>query len=167
MSVYVSIRPHTPAYTSIRQHTPQHTPTYAMYIHRHRGVRRAYVSIRQHTSAYVSIRQHTSAYAYVSMDTEVSAISMLVRSKTSALMFLFPIASLNCCEMICLHTSACVSIREVKDERIDAPASPSAYVSISQHTSAYASIRQQTSAVTSLYSVSLHMSAYVNMHQHT
>jgi hypothetical protein len=55
------------AYVSIRQHTS------------------AYVSIRQHTSAYVSIRQHTSAYgsirqhmsAYVSIRQHTSACCVL------------------------------------------------------------------------------------------
>ena len=43
-----------------------------------RGVRPAYVSIRQHTSAYVSIRHHTSAYVSSSLD------KSCIRQHTSA-----------------------------------------------------------------------------------
>jgi hypothetical protein len=52
------------AYVSIRQHTSAHV-SIRQHTSAYGSIRQhtpAYVSIRQHTSAYVSIRQHTTAY---------------------------------------------------------------------------------------------------------
>jgi hypothetical protein len=120
-------------------------------------LRRAYVSIRQHTSAYVSIRQHTSAYVslrpqfkYMAAKLRRSYVS--IRQHTSAYV------------SIRQHTSAYVSIRipalddclisglhEQREGPVSNCHSPyaSTHVSIRQHTSAYVSIRQHTSAYVS------------------
>jgi hypothetical protein len=62
------IRQHTSAYVSIRYMSQATQAT---------QVCRAYVSMRQHTSAYVSIRQHTSAYVsirYMSQATQATQV---------------------------------------------------------------------------------------------
>jgi isocitrate/isopropylmalate dehydrogenase len=90
-------------------------------------LQRAYVRIRQHTSAHVSIRQ---TYSFGSAPTRI-------RPHSSAFV------------SIRQHTSAYVSIRQTYSFA-SAPTRirphTSAYVSLRQHTSVYVSLRQYTSA---------------------
>ncbi len=74
-----------------------------IYIYGTTVVARAYVSIRQHTSAFVSIRQHTSAYVSIRQHTSayvsITSAYVSIRQHTSAYV------------SIRQHTSAYVSIR--------------------------------------------------------
>jgi hypothetical protein len=77
---------------------------------------RAYVSIRQHTSAYVSIRQHTCS-------SPMSSTGLPLDATTTASLD-FSLDNPSAPSLLCMQT----------------------YVSIRQHTSAYVSIRQHPSA---------------------
>jgi hypothetical protein len=103
--------------------------------------------IRKHMSAYVSICQHTSSQCSCFSDT------FCIRQHMSAyvqpvLLFLRHL----------LHTSAYVSIRPAS-----APVSPtpSAYVSVCQHTSS------QCSCFSDTFCIRQHAPAYVSIRQHT
>ncbi len=91
---------------------------------------RAYVSIRQHTSAGDSIRQHTSAYVSIRTIVE-AALGLRAYTHARVTWIVQQEGQYACWHSIRQHTSAYVSIRQ----------HTSAYVSIRQHTSAYVSIR--------------------------
>jgi len=160
-SAYVSIRQRrhlceqrgaaaTSAYVSIRQHTPAEAPVRAARSGR----------FRYHTSAYGSIRQHTPAYASggtcASSAERPLPLAPSRRTRAGAVM-----STLPAIESTSSSTSrSCPPLSAT---------TPSAYVSIRQHTSAYVSILQHTSSTSrSCPPLSATTpSAYASIRQHT
>jgi hypothetical protein len=135
------------------------------------SARKAYVSIRQHTSAYVSIRQHTSRMqvssarrpSYVSIRQHTSAYVHACRCPlqgvplTSAYVSMRACMQADTCEegihLIILVDIGPDQLLRSLERRKDAKRPERLLPCIRQHTSAYVSIRQ-------------HTSAYVGIHQH-
>jgi hypothetical protein len=128
MSAYVSIRQHTSAHC-LRRCCLRRCPSWLLSS--------AYFSIRQHMAAYGSIRQLACSDVPPGYS----------RQHTSAYV---SIRQLACGGVPPGYSTDPLRAVVARGHGAELPAfSPSAYVSIRQHTSAYVSIRQHTSAYVS------------------
>jgi predicted metal-dependent hydrolase len=100
------------AYVSIRQHTSAYVAgdPHVERLALVANLSAAYVSIRQHTSAYVSIRQHTSAYVSITAVELYENVANHARREYAAAHDVVPL--LRPLLPNSVHTSAYVSIRQ-------------------------------------------------------